>query len=598
MLLAGCRAPATFPSPPSSTRVVLVSYDGMGADDVDDLLRRNVLGTAGLRRLIESGGYARIIPVNPTLTSTAHISIATGATPNQTGIVANTFHRPGAPRNESASGFDVPIDTETLWEAARRQGKRVGAITFPGVDGNGPRRRAEWGLTYSHPVVRSRIVRLERKNFMAQPARSDLVSYSPLMRAAIRWEFEIEDKTFGQDIEVLAIDGTDDAKQNYDSLRVRTGSEEANLATNRWFATSLWIDQSDGRRLYGSWSKLLEFDSALADVVIYVGPISSTSGYPAEYREMIDRQIGFWPGPPDEFKSEDWLERREGVDPETFLEQVRRFSEFFTAATILSMQRMPWDLVLAYQPVIDETEHAWRLMNDRQQWSTPDNRAAGRRVRETTYQIVDDSIRRLAEVAGEDAALLVTADHGLAPVDTSVQVNRLLANWGYARIEEDKLSAQTPWAAYTSGSQTHIYSFENASPEEREALAQRLRRLRAPDGEAIFELVALKSDSDHPNTGDIVAYGFPRFAMSRGLGPNVFEPTRFFGQHGGLNHHREYHTLLAAIGPGVGRWREEQWEQIRIAPYVARLLGIDPPGVSSPASPEGSASALPGSHLR
>lgn len=556
--------------------MVLVSYDGIGADDVDDLLRRNVLGKAGLRRLITQGGYARVIPVNPTLTASAHISIATGATPKQTGIVANTFHLPGTPRNESASGFEVPIGTDTLWEAARRQGKRVGAITFPGVDGNGPRRQGDWGLAYSHPVVRSKIVKLERKSFIAQPPRSDLTSHSPLMRATLRWEFDAEDKSFGHDVELFALDGSDDAKQNYDSFRVRAGSSETSLAINRWFANSLWIDQSDGQRFYGSWSKLMDFDSSLSTVVIYMGPISSTTGYPADYREMIDREIGFWPGPPDESMSEDWLERREGVDPETFREQTRRFSDFFTAATILSMQRMPWDLILAYQPVIDESEHAWRLKNERQQWSTPENREAGRQVREAAYWVVDDSIRRISEVTGDDAALLVTADHGVAEADTSVQVNRLLANWGYVELERNRLSARTPWAAFTSGSQTHIYSFENAIASERESLAQRLRQLRAPDGDLVFELISLKADSDHPNSGDIVAYGFPRFAM-RSLGPQVFEPTGSYGQHGGLNHHREYHTLLAAIGPGVGSWRETQWSQTEIAPYVARLLGIDPP---------------------
>ena len=56
----------------------------------------------------------------------------------------------GSPFVETVSGFAAPIGTETLWEAARRQGKRVGVNSWPGADDTAPNRRADWGMAYTN----------------------------------------------------------------------------------------------------------------------------------------------------------------------------------------------------------------------------------------------------------------------------------------------------------------------------------------------------------------------------------------------------------------------------------------------------------------
>src|SRR5436309_6175303 len=78
-------APAAPPAPPRFTtsgaakRVVLVSFDGLGADEE----RR--FGAPAFDRL--AAHATRVIPVTPTATSSIHAAILTGAGPDQTGIV-------------------------------------------------------------------------------------------------------------------------------------------------------------------------------------------------------------------------------------------------------------------------------------------------------------------------------------------------------------------------------------------------------------------------------------------------------------------------------------------------------------------------------
>src|SRR3954470_14844346 len=141
VLILSCRSvpPApqrSVPSVPPARRVVLLSLDGAGAGVLHQLYREGALPAGGFARFFQDGEVAdRLIPVEPALTSTNHISLATGYAADRTGIVGNNFHVAGTPWLDTVSGFAAPIGTETLWEAARPQGKRGGGPTRPGAGG-------------------------------------------------------------------------------------------------------------------------------------------------------------------------------------------------------------------------------------------------------------------------------------------------------------------------------------------------------------------------------------------------------------------------------------------------------------------------------
>lgn len=599
LLLTGCRTfddrartePAQHRT--DGSRVLLVSFDGIGADPFDRHLRSGTFGANGFAKAVAEGTRVhRVVPVTPTLTSVAHVAVATGATPERTGIVANTFHRTGEPIELRASGFVEQIGVETIWEAARSQGKKVGSITFPGLDGNGPRRTADWGLIYSEPLTTTRILVLNRGDFDV-PA-NDLPtglppSYTAPVGRRLVWPASADGTSVLLHATLIAIDTTDDGNVNFDRFVVAQERGEIVEVKDWWFPVSKDAAVEDEIYRFGSWSRIVSASPTLSNVRIYLGAACRTLGYPTSYRRMIDERVGFWPGPPDDSVAKKWIRNEpDGLHPGIYREQLARFTRFFTDATLLSMEEMEWDLILGYQPIIDEAEHQFRIVNDRQLVTDAEKRREGASTRETAYRLADTAMSRMMEALPDDGALVITGDHGLAELEESVKLNRQLIDWGYAHAEDDRLSSKSRWAAFTSGSFAQIYHFPQSVPldasqlrerdDERRSLITRLRAMTSDDGRPIFELVREKTAADHPNNGDILAFAYPRFSFSGSLRPgDIIAKTDSFGQHGGLSHHPDYHTILLAFGSGVPKRSIDRMQQTKIARFVAQLAGIRPP---------------------
>jgi hypothetical protein len=541
---------------------VLLSFDGLSADE----LQAFGSGETFSRLAREGTHVERVIPVNPTATSSTHATILTGAMPGKTGIVANRFHHPGTPPTQVTNGLDTEIEVETLIEAARKAGKRIGCLTFPTVDATSPRRTADWGIVFRKPLTAPRVIRLTKADFHAAwlppgwgaPPPDKHPSFSPVVRARIEWTLP---QRVWQDVDVVAYDTTDDHVTNYDTFVIEVNGHETPLDAKDWFAVSKRLD--DG--LYGSWSKLLRRDPTLDSVTLYWGTISRTEAYPEPFRTMLDDEVGFWPGPPDEESARSWIDDGAGLDPDSFAEQIDHYTDFFTRAALLAMGRMPFDLLLAYQPTIDASEHQYRITNDAQKSSTPENRAAGERVRRRAYEDADRVLGSIAAALDPSRdALVVTGDHGLASIDTEVRLGRLLGNWSLA----------PRWQVFAGGNVAHFYRF--GGDDDAPNLIAWLGDLKAPDGTPVFERVERKAVTAHPNSGDVIAFAYPRFALSSGEGELFVKPS-YYGQHGGLNSHHEYDTTLVAWGRGVAVTSIPMIPQTWIARYVSQLLGIPPP---------------------
>lgn len=290
-------------------RVILVSFDGLSADELQEY------GTPAYSLM--AAHATRVTPVTPTVTSTTHAAILTGAAPERTGIVSNQFHIPGTPAGRIAMGVYTEIDAETLIDAVRRAGKRVGCITFPTVDATTSRRSADWGLIWHSAAAPSRMIRLTRSDFHSdwlppmwgaqQPRHT---SFSPVMRARIEWSVPQRTR---EDVDIAAYDTTDDHVRNYDTFYVEHAGSETLVDSSRWFAVSSRL--RDG--VYGSWSKLLAVDPSLDSMTVYWGAINRTEGYPDSFVQLIDDEAGFWPGVPDEVSAKGWIVERNGIDAPT-----------------------------------------------------------------------------------------------------------------------------------------------------------------------------------------------------------------------------------------------------------------------------------------
>ncbi|MFH1176518.1 MAG: alkaline phosphatase family protein [Acidobacteriota bacterium] len=621
LLTLTCRMAA--PPPPSggprprlqatAGRVVVLSMDGMAAERHRRLLAENAYGDPAGFTAFEQWGYVveRAQPVDPTLTAVSHAAIGSGAFPAVTGIVSNRFHLPGTPIGQGVSGFDAPWGAEPLWQAFRRQGKRVGVLTFPGCDGASGRRRADFGMTYVNgSFARAAMVALPAADFIridgALPAA--LVSFAPARRACLKVALAENGVETDAAFYLVALDTTDDGIVAYDTMLADDDGDLANGAgpavhAREWFPLSVRLPHPDGGlRQVGAWCLLWSLPADLGEVRLYRGAFHSAEAYPRPFRERLEREAGFWPGPADDQALTAALKGQPGLPVADYLTQVRRFSAYFNDCARAAIAGEPFDLLMLYQPVVDEVQHVLTVADRRQlEYSTELAAIAGVAV-DDTYRMADHAageLSRLLDLSRD--ALVVVSDHGIAPVWETVHLNEVLRRAGLTTAEQGKrrqqAGADSAIVAVASGGCAHLYvNLAGREPngvvpparmdEVVRAAARALARLEV-EGEPVVEaayrreeLAALGLDS--PAAGDLVVFMRPGFGASSQIGGALSEPSEITGQHGFRSTHPEMAAVWMARGAAVPRARLGKASLTEVAAFVARLAGVQPPAQAQP----------------
>ncbi len=614
LVVLGCAATESARPGPTAQpverarRVVVLSLDGFAAGRHRENLANRVYtdpdGVAAFER-----GYVveRAIPVNPTLTAVSHTSIATGAFPTVTGVVSNVFHAPGTPIASSVSGFDAPIGAEPLWEAFRRQGKRVGVLTFPGCDGTVPARTADFGMTYVNaPAAGARVLDLDGTRFTATALPSGWSSYSQPRRATFEVELAGAGLPRSATFTLTALDTTDDGTVDYDTLVVDDDADLANgtlarVRAGEWFPLTLRAPHPDGGvRTVGAWCLVQALAGDLSRVTIYRGGFYSVEAYPRAFREAIERDAGFWPGPPDERSVGRHEHGQPGIAPADMMTQVRRLSGFFNACARSAIAHEPFDLLMLYQPIPDEVEHAFLLTDRRQRSYTPAATAAAHELVTDTFRVCDVAVGELARALDlARDALVVVSDHGMAAVWEEVYLNQLLQHAGLAAAESVegrwRLAPSSKIAAYASGGCAHLYLNLKGrepngvvAPEEKDAVLQAAAVALAKaqvDGANVVEAMYRRDELAEvglasPNSGDLVVFMTPGIAASSRIaapGSPWHAPAEICGQHGFLATHPELAAVWLARGAGVPRRRVPEASLTEVAAFVAALAGVEPP---------------------
>lgn len=453
-------------APRLARRVVVVSLDGAGAAELQQLWRDDQLDEGGFARFFREGEVAAaLVPVDPTLAAPNHVSLATGAAPDHTGIVGNRFHPAGAPDFAKASGFNFPIGAETLWEAARRQRKKVAVVAWPGVDGSDPRLRADVGLSDVTGAERDpQLLVLERSDWQPAPTAPQLgsPSRSPVLGAHVALAGAGGVPAAGFDL--YAVGRGDDNQGNYDSVVVAAGApagtaagagapaggapgSAARGARATWAPSVANLEQSEplGQGQWAEvifpdrggrsacWVKVLALDPALEEVRLYFTGTYRLQAYPADYAKDLAESNLFWPGPPDDRRLAAAWRGQPGIDLDTWTEQAARFAAFFGGAMRrVATARDDWDLMLGTIPVIGEAGRSLLLADSHQAGYSAARRDELARARRRVWQAVDHELRLLmAAVDLGRTTVVVVSDHGMAPVHTVVDLNALLRERGW-----------------------------------------------------------------------------------------------------------------------------------------------------------------------
>jgi predicted AlkP superfamily phosphohydrolase/phosphomutase len=599
-LAAGCQSGGPGEDA-RAERVIMVSYDGLGADLAWRLIVDGVAAEPdGLADMAREGySVRRLRMADPTLTSVNHAVLATGRPPAETGVVGNAFRPPGGALDSRVGGFDLVPEAPTLWSAARRQGLKVGALVWPAAGLGGRADVADFGIAWPHqPAAPAAVLELlpETAGTTGELPSADGVP-------ALTWPlvFDLGEGAEPETAEALIalVDGNPDGKPRWDTVGVRApGGADWSLHGERdWFSVGLELRLPDvlGKNRWASWSKIVHLDRLRGGLRLYRGALWRTVAWPEDFEESLTEAIGPWPGEPDGWRLEAWwLDAMAGIDLDVYLEQIERLDRWLDAAAAWVAANQGFDLLLVYHPGPDEVQHS-SLLVDPDQWAwSPGRELAAAEAVKRVGRSVDRSVAALWTLLdGERDALVVVSDHGHLPVTDEVALNLVLAAAGLVELEtvdgSARVAPSSPMVAVAGGAFAHVYLnlagrdqggvVSRAEAGELLARAAKVLADLEVDDRPVVEAVARRDELaglglDHPASGDLVVFLAPGFAAGNRLTGEEIAPSRVYGQHGFATRHDGMCGVLFVRGAGIRQGLTDELPATEVAPLVARLLGF------------------------
>ena len=581
-------------------RVVMVSYDSLGADLAWRWISdRTASSRDGLAGMAENGLSAeRLRMVDPTLTAVMHNMLVTGRNAAGIGIVGNAFRRPGTPITEHVSGYTTSSEAPTLWEAARDHGLRVATLVWPGADAGAVDRMGDFGAVWPGPPLSGSEV------FELQPEIAETTGEVPSNDgvAPLLWRIVIDlgsSTPSSHEMLVALVDADPNGRPRYNAVAARLADETdwTYVGEMEWLEVGFELRAENDLRphRYASWCKILHIDPLTGTLRFYRGGVNRLHGYPEAFEDRLVEAIGPWPGEPDRMVADWWLDLAHGIDLDTFVEQTERLDRYLDRMAEWVLAEEDPDLVLAYHPTIDEYLHS-SLIVDKLQWAYSPGRAlAAREGLKRIGRSTDDSVASLwRALEPERDALVVVSDHGQEPIWEMVRPNRALADAGFVRTVEEggrtRVAPETPMVTVSGGAFFHLYlNLAGREPggvvtmEEAPEMLRRAARVLADlevEGQPVVERIYNRDEAaeiglDSPSSGDLMIFLAPGFTAAGDLSGPVHEPSRYYGQHGFLASHDAMCGVLFARGAGIKKTRLGEVEATSVAPMVARWLGFE-----------------------
>jgi predicted AlkP superfamily pyrophosphatase or phosphodiesterase len=527
-------------------KVILISLDGATPRLVEEYLSKGILSpNQGLGLLKRNGIVAQQnVTCTASLTAACHIAIGTGSTAAHNDINSNSFHLVASPFIQTIAGFAAPIGgysignnqpnlspaptAEPLWIALRDSGKKVVAATFPGADGAditvpglnnsmiiqpASQRTVDYTVPFgAFAGASSQGFSLTSTDFSAAPqtttdqlTAADKVSYSPVLQKTN----SLDSFTVGgikYDIQVAALDTTNDSVTNYDTLvffdanqGIKPGpfslpsTGPAYVRANNT-SSPFYLEGSSNKAGTGFYVSQLAPDLSTVRLVRYSANYIPRNRAVLADVDDINNNVGFWADQAD-YRITERLSS--GLDnfPDSELEaiyedQVRTFVDYQTRVALRAISQNPnADLAMVYIEQPDGSEHQFFITEPRQATDpqNPNTIGAGQdqakiaryqRYVQTAYRVANNAVGRIIDAVGTDSKgtpksnIIVVSDHGFAPFHTSVDMNNFLKNSGF---DLNKVRA------VTSGPAANIYinlkgrePNGTVSPEEYVTLQQQI----------------------------------------------------------------------------------------------------------------------------
>jgi hypothetical protein len=515
------------------------------------------------------------------ITAASHMSIITCTPPSRHGVVSNLFLKDG----QRVSGFAVDPATEPFWLAARRQGKTVLSLVYPGVDGATERRRADLGLGYpleallpAPMTLNWRLSSLAAAVGWALP--KELKAQKGLKEASLDVVLNPETQETRKLFVLVAGIGTPNTELIVASTKNITKGSLGRLAVGdpgRRFLDLFFLEERPDSGLVGVKRRVMlrAYAPDAETIRLYVSRATYNQAYPESLRRRLDALDLVWPD--DGIKDEsiplsptEWVESKAITD--RFISEVAR---------VVVPETKP-DIVLFYQPLIDSLGHEFASILP--QPFDPKNADEVTQAFTTGFGIIDANLSSLLTTVGEASPVMAMGDHGMDAVFKGVNVAALLGRGGVQ--DGIILSGGDLLLVYpkTRGVATDV--------EQAQAVGQRLRdKLRQTQYEgrqvlgfsaARRDYAAVVPDEDYRREWP---YGEAVYALAAREGlvlqfkpasSELFVDAPRRGSHGKMVK-ADMTTMLIAKGKGIGRQDLGPLSLLDAVPTFSKLLGIRPP---------------------
>lgn len=585
---AAVNVTAATPTPTAEApqrSVLLISFDGGPAEVIQTLMAEGELPTfAALAQRGLRAEYA--LSVDPPLTAPAQSSIATGAYPNRTGLVSNTFHTPLDSFYWYRVGFDELLDqAEPVWVAASKAGLKTATLFFVGSSPALASQSADLTIGYGIRDAYSRQQTVTLQTLQAAWSGELPQSFSSPM------EGELSVFSFGR-VFLYAVDSQDDARAQVDTLILSTdrqiGPEDPQLQRGEW--GSLMLSPKLGA---GADFLIQQITSSPSpQVTLYHSGVYHNTATPRALLSELNARFGFFPAGADEYAL-----RQGWITPADQLWLIERANRWMAEVTAWLIETYHPDLTYAWLDGFDGAGHAFLLASERQANYSPEAAAADQDLYRRAARSADQALQTMLQAVDlQHSTVFLVSDHGMAPAHTTVYVNRVLEQAGLLVLDRRNYVdvSRSKALAVASGAAAHVYLNLNTEevdgivpPEEGAALQEQVialfQALTDPQtGAPVFARVLPKSalpelHLDHPHSGEIFLQAAPGFTLDDERGVrSIFAPAQIYGQHGYDCTEPAMHAFFIAAGAGispVGRVIPPV-HVVDYAPTIAAILGF------------------------
>jgi hypothetical protein len=529
----------------SAQNVFLFSLDGLGHQLFTKSAATLPLRT--LKRLAASGAMADgLQPAFPSATANSHAALWTGAYGDVSHITSNS--QPFLPRAahtflERNNGYrSDQLAAEPLWVAAGRQGVKSVVYQAPQVYPFTPFATHPNAVTingYQSRQVAPHAI-LHRKDLVFDTPQTFHFKHGPLtFTGAVTSE--------GLTIENIAV-----------PWKPVETAPPLKRPLARHFSAGLFVNAPVPAVVY-----FRLFEKTEADLLLYVSPIQELAMSQGDSIAMLREAGGFIGN----------TYFGAALSNAQSLETMELLTRQNARHTRWLVKHLAPRLFIGYLPICDELGHRFLGLYEQ---ADPAARAAML----WGFVIADRWAQEVMPLVSKNDHLILTADHGMAPVTKLVNVNEVLRRAGLGRAA------------------THIYNsilinttdWKGGAVQNRDAVRALAQKVLTETG--VF--TAFYTPEQHgeqygiggPAGSDLYFDLKPGYAVRDTVG-ELFPPLdKPVGQHGFRPDRPDMLATLFVVGPGIKKGTKwPRLKSIDVAPLVAKLLSIDPPKSARGRSP-------------